>query len=264
MADPDRLVTLGVDTHLDLHVAATLDARGVLLDTCSLPASVAGYRALLAWAAALGTIDRVGVEGTSSYGAGLARWLHARGLIVIEVDRPDRRARRSRGKSDPLDAEAAARAVQAGRATGRPKLGGGPVEAIRVLRIARESAMQARSRIANQLHALRLTAPDRPRDELRDRSLDGLVRRVAAFRVPATVDEPAAATRLAQRSLGRRHLALSAEIAALDTQLARLVLRSAPAAGGATGDRRAGRRPAPGHRWRQPGAPAQRCRLSAC
>lgn len=228
MADPDRLVTLGVDTHLDAHVAAALDERGVLLDTTSLPSTVAGYQVLLDWAAALGTIDRIGVEGTGSYGAGLARWLAARGLVVLEVDRPDRRQRRSRGKSDPLDAEAAARAVQSGRAIGLPKSGDGRVEAIRALRIARDSAMEARSRIANQLHALRVTAPDGLRDDLRGRSLDELIRRASRLRVPAAVDEPTAATRLAMRSLARRYQALSAEIATLDAHLRRLVTRTAP------------------------------------
>ena len=228
MADPDRLVTLGVDTHLDVHVAAALDERGRLLDTISLPTTAAGYRALLDWAAGFGTIERVGVEGTGSYGAGLTRWLTARGIVVLEVDRPDRRTRRSRGKSDPLDAEAAARAVQAGRASGLPKAGGGAVEAIRALRIARDSAMEARSRIANQLHALRVTAPDRLRDELRGHALDALVRRAARLRVPGVVDEPSAATRLAMRSLARRHAALSAEIATLDVHLRRLVTRTAP------------------------------------
>lgn len=228
MAEPDRLVTIGVDTHLDSHVAAALDERGVLLDTISLATTAAGHQTLLEWAAAFGTIDRIGVEGTGSYGAGLARWLAARGLVVLEVDRPDRRQRRSRGKSDPLDAEAAARAVQSGRATGLPKRSGGRVEAIRALRIARESAMEARSRIANQLHALRVTAPDQLRDELRDRSLDELVRRASRLRVPATVDAPTAATRLAMRSLARRYQALSAEIATLDVHLRRLVTRAAP------------------------------------
>jgi transposase len=228
MPDPNRLVTLGVDTHLDAHVAAALDERGVLLDTVSLPVTTAGHQALLEWAARLGTIDRVGVEGTGSYGAGLARWLIARGVVVLEVDRPDRRARHQRGKSDPLDAEAAARAVQSGRASGLPKAGSGVVEAIRALRIARDSAMDARARVANQLHALRVTAPDALRDELRGLSLIALVRRASRFRLPARIDEPTAATRLALRSLARRHQALSAEIAALDGRLQRLVTRAAP------------------------------------
>ena len=158
----------------------------------------------------------------------LARCLTETGLVVLEVDRPDRRQRRQRGKSDPLDAEAAARAVQAGRATGLPKAGGGAVEAIRALRIARGSAMEARSRVANQLHALRVTAPDALRDELRTLSLGGLVQRAAGFRRTALADEPVAATRLALRSLARRSQTLSAEIAALDGQLRRLVGAAAP------------------------------------
>ena len=228
MPDPDRLVTLGVDTHLDTHVAAVLDARGQWLDSISIPTTSAGYHALLDWAAAFGTIDQVGVEGTGSYGAGLARWLTAHGLVVLEVDRPDRRARRQHGKSDPLDAESAARAVQAGRASGIPKAGTGAVEAIRALRIARGSAMDARSRVTNQLHALRVTAPDTLRDELRALSLSGLVRRASGFRLPALIDEPSAATRMGLRSLARRHQALSVEIAALDGHLRRLVSRAAP------------------------------------
>ena len=228
MPDPDRLVTLGVDTHADLHVAAALDERGRLLDTMTLPTTSAGYQALLSWAAGFGTVDRVGVEGTGSYGAGLARWLTDQGLVVLEVDRPDRRARRNRGKSDPLDAELAARAVQSGRASGIPKAGDGRVEAIRALRIARSSALDARGRVANQLHALRVTAPDALRDELRALSLSRLVARAVRFGVPAVVDAPIDATRMGLCSLARRHQALSAEIAALDGQLRRLVSAAAP------------------------------------
>ena len=228
MPDPDRLVTLGVDTHADLHAAAALDERGRLLDSIVLPSTPAGYQALLDWAAAFGTIDRVGVEGTGSYGAGLARWLRDQGLVVLEVDRPDRRARRQHGKSDPLDAELAARAVQSGRASGIPKAGDGRVEAIRALRIARGSALDARGRVTNQLHALRLTAPDALRDELRALSLSRLVARAVRFRVPAVIDAPSDATRMGLRSLARRHQALSAEIAALDGQLRRLVSAAAP------------------------------------
>jgi transposase len=227
MADPDRPVTRR-RYHLETHVAAALDGRGRLLDTLSLSTTTAGYQALLEWAAAFGTIDRVGVEGTGSYGAGLARWLRAQGLVVLEVDRPDRRARRSRGKSDPFDAESAARAVQSGRASGSPKTGTGQVEAIRALRVVRGSAMTARSQVANQLHALRVTAPQALREELAPLSLSGLVRRASAFRVPAIIDGPSGATRMALRSLARRHSALSAEIAVLDHQLRRLVTSVAP------------------------------------
>ncbi|MGH2427692.1 MAG: IS110 family transposase [Candidatus Limnocylindria bacterium] len=228
MPDPDQLVTLGVDTHAEVHAVAALDQRGRLIETTIIPTTPAGYQALLAWAAGHGTIDQVGVEGTGSYGAGLARWLRSQGLAVVEVDRPDRRARRQRGRSDPLDAESAARAVQSGRASGSPKAGDGRVEAIRALRIARQSALDARSRVANQLHALRVTAPDELRAELRSLSLTGLAQRAARFRAPVVVDTPSAATRTALRSLARRHLALGAEMARLDVQLRRLVAQAAP------------------------------------
>ena len=106
----------------------------------------------------LGTVERFGIEGTSSYGAGLARWLRSRGVEVLEVERPKRQNRRRRGKSDAIDAEAAARAVQAGTATAQPKAGDGPIEMLRMLQAARRSAIKARTQAANQLHALVVTA----------------------------------------------------------------------------------------------------------
>jgi transposase len=121
LPDPAALVTLGVDTHADTHVAAALDQAGRLLGTRTVPTTPAGYAALLAWASTLGCVDRIGVAGTGSYGAGLARWLRVHGQAVLEVDRPDRAARRRQGKADTLDAHAAARAVQAGTATGTPR-----------------------------------------------------------------------------------------------------------------------------------------------
>ena len=127
----------GVDTHHDTHTAAALDAAGELLGCRQFPATAAGYTALLAWLTSLGCLVRVGIEGTSSYGAGLAVVLRAVGVCVVEVDRPDRATRRRSGKSVPIDAAAAARAVLAGRATGAGKSHDGVVECIRVLRIAR-------------------------------------------------------------------------------------------------------------------------------
>src|SRR4051795_1233946 len=138
-------VTVGVDTHTDQHVGVALDQFGRRLGTRSVPTTPAGFAALLAWASDFGVIERIGIEGTGSYGAGLTRWLRARGLAVIEVERPhrlDRQARRRRGKSDTLDAEAAARAVQAGTAIGQPKTGDGRVEMIRTLRLAPRTAMK--------------------------------------------------------------------------------------------------------------------------
>jgi transposase len=114
----ERLVTLGVDTHADIHVAVALDHLGGMLGALEIATTRAGYQQLLEWASSLGVIDRVGIEGTGSYGAGLFRWLRARGITVIEVDRPDRKLRRQRGKGDLTDAEGAARSVLSGQATG--------------------------------------------------------------------------------------------------------------------------------------------------
>src|SRR5919204_4219086 len=113
-------VTVGVDTHKDLHVAAARDQLGRRLGTTTAPATGAGYAELLTWARGLGEPVAWGVEGTGSYGAGLARFLVAHGQRVVEVNRPDRQLRRRRGKSDPVDADAAARTVQAGEGTGGP------------------------------------------------------------------------------------------------------------------------------------------------
>jgi transposase len=107
--DEPRRVTGGVDTHKDIHVAAVLDALGRLLDTAAFPATRHGYRRLLRWLQSQGELDAVGVEGCGSWGAGLARYLAARHVTVVEVNRPNQN-RRLRGKTDTVDAEAAARA----------------------------------------------------------------------------------------------------------------------------------------------------------
>jgi transposase len=222
-------VTLGVDTHADLHVAAALDERGRLLATCAIATTPTGFADLVRWAAPYGELARVGIEGTGSYGAGLARWLRARGVVVVEVDRPDRRTRRRRGKSDAVDAEAAARAVQAGIATAQPKAGTGAMEMLRTLRVARQSALKARTQAANQLHALVVTAPEPLRDRLRRLPLPQLVATTAACRPTSPLTTPTAATKLALKSLATRHQQLSAEIEALDRHLDQLVAAAAPA-----------------------------------
>ncbi len=172
MAHPGATrVTVGVDAHGDVHVAHAKDQLGRRLDTVSVPTTPSGYRDLLAWARGLGELDAWGVEGTGAYGAGLARFLRDHGQVVVAVNRPDRAARRRRGKSDPLDAEAAARAVQAGEATVLPKAGTGQVEMLRVLRVARASAMKARTQAINVVKALLVTAPADLRQQLRDLSV---------------------------------------------------------------------------------------------
>ena len=132
MLENERALTGGVDTHADVHVAAVIDAQGGLLGVESLPRP-AGYKDLSSWMCSFGSIELVGVEGTGSYGAGLTRHLRVAGLLVVEVDRPNRQQRARQGKSDTLDAVEAARAAQSGRALGAPKTRDGNVEAIRAL-----------------------------------------------------------------------------------------------------------------------------------
>jgi transposase len=152
MAAKKRQVTGGVDTHGKTHHAAVVDQVGRVLGDQEFPASAAGYRALLGWLRSWGRVVKVGVEGTGTYGAGLARFLAGERVEVVEVDRPDRRTRRTKGKSDPIDAVAAARATLSGQASGAPKTRSGPVEAIRALRVARRGAVKARTAALNQLH----------------------------------------------------------------------------------------------------------------
>jgi transposase len=115
MVDTQRALTGGVDTHADVHVAAVIDPQGGLLGVESFATDLAGYKQLSGWMCAFGKIGLVGVEGTGSYGAGLARYLHREGLVVVEVDRPNRQERARQGKSDSLDAIEAARAALSGR-----------------------------------------------------------------------------------------------------------------------------------------------------
>ncbi len=185
--DTEVAVILGVDTHLDFHVAVAVDHLGRRLGESSVPTTVKGYERLLCWAKGFGPVRCAGVEGTSSYGAGLARYLKARGIVVLEVERPKHRRRSSRRnveKSDPSDAESAARAVLAGETSGVPKKSGeGRVEMIRALRAARRSAIKARTQAANQLHGLRVTAPEELLNRLRGLSTKELVSVAARFRL---------------------------------------------------------------------------------
>jgi hypothetical protein len=152
-------ITGGVDTHADVHVAAALDPIGGLLGVQEFPVSPAGYARLLGWLGGFGTVCLVGIEGTGSYGAGLARHITAAGIRVAGVDRSDRQDRRRQGKSDPLDAVSAARAAQSGRADGAPKGRDGAAEAIRALMVAKRSATGERTQTINQARALVLTGP---------------------------------------------------------------------------------------------------------
>jgi transposase len=159
-------VVLGVDTHGEVHVAAVVSSLGKVLGTESFPATAAGYRRLLVWARKRGTVRRAGVEGTGTFGAGLSRYLLAQQVEVYEVNRPDRSARRLLGKSDPLDAQAAARAVLSGRTRAQAKSGDGPVQGARIYKLAKDSAVKARTQAINQLKAVLVIADPALRERL--------------------------------------------------------------------------------------------------
>jgi len=221
-------VVLGVDTHLDAHVAVALGALGRRLGELSVPTTKKGYEGLVSWAEGFGRVRCAGVEGTSSYGAGLARHLRSAGIGVLEIERPKRRHLRRKGKSDSRDAEAAARAVLAGETAGVPKSADGRVEMIRVLRAARRSAVKTRTQAANQLRGILVTAPEALRHRLRALTTKELVAVAARFRLGNDPEDVETATRFALRSVARRYRCLAEEIADLDAQLARLVAETAP------------------------------------
>ena len=190
-----------MDTHADMHVAAALDPIGGLLGVEEFPVTPAGYARLLGWLGGFGTVALVGIEGTGSYGAGLARHVTAAGIRVVEVDRSDRQDRRRQGKSDPLDAVSAARAAQSGRARGAPKGRDGAVEAIRALMVAKRSARSERTQTINQARSLIVTGPDDLRARFAGHTVAALVSELATLR-PRPGDAVGYATRIALRELG--------------------------------------------------------------
>jgi transposase len=177
LAEDDVEVVLGVDTHKDAHVAAVISKLGALLGTRSFPTTARGYRQLLGWAIGFGTVRRAGVECTGSYGAALARHLASAHVEVIEVNQPDKAARRRRGKIDTLDAEAAAQAVLSGRATAAAKTGDGPVEMVRMFKLAKASAIKSRTQAINQLKSVLVSADPDLRDAMAGLSNPRLIQR---------------------------------------------------------------------------------------
>jgi transposase len=222
-------VTGGTDTHSETHHAAVVDQVGRVLGDQEFPATAAGYRELLVWMRSFGELVKVGIEGTGTYGAGLARYLASEGVELVEVDRPDRKTRRTKGKSDPIDAIAAARAALSNQATGTPKTRIGAVEAIRALRVARRGAVKARTAALNQLHGLIISAPQELRDEIlaqpKAARADYCAKLVVDDKVLA---DPVQATNAALQAIAHRVQALDAEIAQADERLAPVVAKTAP------------------------------------
>ena len=221
-------VTGGVDTHSDIHVAAALDHLGGVLATEQFKTTPAGYRKLLGWLRSYGPLHKVGVEGTGSYGAGLARHLAENDVEVIEVSRPNRQVRRRHGKTDIVDAIAAARAVLSGEATATPKSHDGPVEALRTLKVVQRSANKARTQALNQLRALVATAPAELRDRLRDLPAKQLVSTCAGFRVRSDDDSLPGILRLSLRELAQRVQHLDAQLDLVVRRLHRIAVAVAP------------------------------------
>jgi len=218
----------GVDTHADVHVAAALDENGGLLGIESFPVNEAGYESLAGWLDGFGPVVKIGVEGTGSYGVGLARHLHREGIVVVEVDRPNRQKRRRLGKSDPVDAESAARAALSGSASVTPKRRNGPVEQMRVLMVARRSAREQRIATLNQLRQVVICAPDPIRARFKDRYKTGLVSEAAAMRPRKGNDPIVHTTNVVIRGLARRIKDLDDEIRTLDDALTELIGQTAP------------------------------------
>jgi transposase len=234
MAQESTRVIGGVDTHKDVHVAAVVDDRGKLLDAEEFETTAAGYAKLLAWMQSFGTLDKVGVEGTGAYGAGLARHLATEGITVMEVNRPNRQMRRRRGKSDSVDAEAAARAALNDEATVVPKSKDSLVESIRVLRVAYTSARNSRTRVTLQIRDLVLAGPTQLRAVLGPLTSEARAHACARLR-PRAVTDPAEATKYALRSLARRHQSLTTEMADLAASLDELTAQANPALRAAKG-----------------------------
>jgi transposase len=221
-------VVLGVDTHRDQNTAAVVAIDGRLCGNREFATTAQGCHDLLAWSKALGEITRAGVECTGSYGVSLSRLLQSQGIEVLEVNQPDKRARRTAGKTDAVDAEAAARAVLSGRATAVAKTADGPVEALRVLKMMRDSAVHARTKAINQLNATLVTAAAALRETLSGLGAKTLVRRCSTLVDSAQDSVTQRATVYVLRGLGQRILALTAEADQTEKHMNGLLQQHAP------------------------------------
>ena len=226
--DGQTEVILGVDTHLNVHVGVVIDAVGRMKGTLSIDTTPDGYEQLLTWARSFGRLTRAGIEGTSSYGAGLTRFLEKHDIAIIEINQPNRSRRRNRGKSDPTDAENAARAVLASDGTGAPKAQSGMAEALRTLSVARRSAVKAKTQAVNQLRALLISAPSFIRDAALKVKPEHCVAACAALSENDEKSPVPARLKMTLKLLAKRWNALQEELRELDRQLTRLTKLAAP------------------------------------
>jgi len=224
-----RPVVGGVDTHKDMHVAAVVDERDRLLATQCLATTRQGYRQMIAWMRSFGELQRIGIESTGSYGAGLLRFAQQAEIEILEVTTPDRQDRRRRGKNDDLDAQNAAHAAFAGKRTVTPRSRDGMVESLRVLTACRKTAVAARRVALQMIQNTIVCAPDALRDMLRAMTRMQLIRTLAAWRPDLTAyRDVEAAYKISLKSLARRYLELHDEIADLDVMVGTIVDELAP------------------------------------
>ncbi len=225
-----RRIVGGVDTHKDLHVAAVVDEFDRVLASQCFATTRHGYKQMLAWMRSFGPLQRIGIEATGTYGAGLLRYMQKAGVEVLEVIAPDKHDRRKRGKNDDLDAQNAAHAAFAGKRTVTPKSRDGMIESLRILKACRKTAVVARRVALQMIQNTIVCAPDELRETLRKMTRMQLIRTLAAWR-PDLSDyrNVVSAYRITLKSLGRRYLELHDEIADLDSMIVAIVDELAPA-----------------------------------
>lgn len=209
----DRVdVVIGVDTHVNTHTAAAVDARtGAVLEELTIDTTVEGYEALLEFADPY-PLRVWAIEGTGGHGAGLNRRLADSDEVIVELDRPERARRRNGAKSDLLDAVRAAREVLARTKLGTPRACGDR-QALSVLLAARRSAVDAATVAQKQLFSLVIAAPEVLRARFRGQKIPAMIKTAAALRISQSWDTETRSTAKALKALARRSLSMSAEAA---------------------------------------------------
>ena len=220
----------GIDTHKDTHHVAIVDQVGRLIADHQFATTVEGYGQIVQFLHRHGNVNAVGVEETGSYGAGVSRVLNAAGFRVLEVIRPNRQQRRAKGKSDPLDAEQAARTVLSGQGATTPKSASGAVECLRMLLTERRSANKSRTQTINQLHAVLVTAPDLVRNTYRDLTTEQIITKAARSRPTASdMADVTTTARIVLRRLATRAQQLQDEVRTIDAEMTALIAQINPA-----------------------------------